>query len=244
MIIRDKVVIVTGASTGIGAAAARLLAQKGARVALAARSKDKLEALSAQLPGSFVAPVDMTDHAAVERMIAQVHAHYGRIDALVNNAGRGGSWTPVERIDIDVFRRLMELNVYGQIVAMQRVIPIMRAQGGGVIVNVGSGTVKMVREGGSVYPGTKVLLQHVTRIARKELEKDGIVVGIVHPFITNTPFFENGEPSDGQTREAVAARPDFLAHAHPPEKPAAAIVEMIETGVPEISLIPEEWTSR
>ena len=159
------------------------------------------------------------------------------------NAGRGGSWTPIERIDIDVFRRLVELNVYGQIVAMQQVIPIMRAQGGGAIVNVGSGTVKMVREGGTVYPGTKVLLQHVTRIARKELEKDGIAVGIVHPFITDTPFFENAEPSDGQARNP-AARPEYLAGAHPPEKPAQAILEMIESGVEEISLIPEELISR
>lgn len=241
MQVQGKVIIVTGASTGIGEATARLLASRGARVALGARSKEKLEALAAELPGSFVAPVDLTDHDAVRRMVSDVDAHYGRIDVLVNNAGRGGSWTPVERIDIDVFRRLMELNVYGQIVAMQAVIPIMRAQGGGAIVNVGSGTVKMIREGGTVYPGTKVMLQHITRIARKELEKDGIVVGIVHPFITNTPFFVNLEPSDGGDAEPAAARPDFLAHAHPPEKPAQAIVEMIESGVEEISLIPEDW---
>jgi len=240
MSLKGKVVLVTGASTGIGAATARLLTEKGARVALAARSKDKLKALSAEMPGSFVAPVDLTDHATVKRMVADVHSHYGRIDALVNNAGRGGSWAHVERIDIDVFRRLMELNVYGQIVAMQNVVPIMRAQGGGAIVNVGSGTVKMLIEGGTVYPGTKVLLQHVTRIARLELEKDGIVVGIVHPYITNTPFFQNLEATGGDSQEPATARPGLMERAQPPEMPAAAIVEMIETGVPEISLIPRE----
>jgi short-subunit dehydrogenase len=103
--------------------------------------------------------------------------------------------------------------------------------------------VKLSRPGGTVYPGTKVLLQHVTQIARLELEKDGIVVGIVHPYITNTPFFQNLEATGGDADEPAAVHADYLSRAQLPEKPAAAIVEMIESGVPEISLIPEELVS-
>jgi NADP-dependent 3-hydroxy acid dehydrogenase YdfG len=86
--IASSVVIVTGASSGIGQATARLLAQGGARVALVARSKDKLATLASELPSSFPRPTDMSEPADVRKMVSDVHDHYGRIDGLVNNAGR------------------------------------------------------------------------------------------------------------------------------------------------------------
>jgi NADP-dependent 3-hydroxy acid dehydrogenase YdfG len=232
MEIKDKVILVTGASFGIGEATARLLASKGAKVALAARSEDKLRELARDLPSSFPIVVDMTNVLSINKMIAEVKRHYGRIDILVNNAGRGTSWTPVENIDLDEYRDLMELNVYGPIIAMQQVIPIMREQGGGAIVNIGSGTVKMVRPGASIYPGTKILLQHISRVARQELEKDHIVVSIVHPFITKTNFFSTMERSGN----GGSVSPALLATGDEPETVAQKIEEAITTGVEEIDM--------
>ena len=89
MNIKNKVVLVTGASAGIGLAAARLLAKNGAKLALNARSKDKLEQLSKEMPGSAAFPADMSDEFAVREMIDKIQAKFGRIDILINNAGRG-----------------------------------------------------------------------------------------------------------------------------------------------------------
>ncbi len=232
MNIHNKIVIVTGASSGIGLAAAKLLAEKGAKVALVSRDTKTLEKIAKEIPESFVVTADMTKKDDIINMIEKTKNHFGRIDVLINNAGRGGSWQNVENIDISVFKDLLDLNVMGPIIAMQQVIPIMRKQGGGVIINIGSGTVKMLREGGSVYPGTKVLLQHITKVARKELEKDNIIVSIVHPFITKTNFFTN---SDRKGNEPAMAT-NLMAMADEPEKVAESVLTAIETGVEEIDM--------
>ena len=89
MDIRDAVVIITGASEGLGEASARLFTNRGARVALAARSHDKLNQMAKELPGSFAIPVDLRESAAIAQMVAAVQDHYGRIDLLINNAAQG-----------------------------------------------------------------------------------------------------------------------------------------------------------
>jgi NADP-dependent 3-hydroxy acid dehydrogenase YdfG len=211
--IKDKIVIVTGASEGIGEATARLLAAGGARVALVARSTGKLEQLAAELPGSLPYTADMRDLAAVSRMIAAVQEHYGRIDALINNAGRGMHGTRVEEIPIDAFRELIDLNIMGPLAAMQAVIPIMRGQGGGVIVNISSGLSKMHIPGVGPYASTKYMLNCLTLTARDELAADNIRVCLVIPRRTATRFQINSmrrhsDPSQaqpmGDTAEMVA----------------------------------------
>ena len=137
MNVRDKVVIVTGASAGIGLATAKLLAKQGAKVALAARSQEKLQELSQELASSFAIPTDMSDATSVGRTVAAVHENYGRIDALINNAGRGLYGT-VEKVDVASYQAIWALNVEGPLIAMQKAIPLMRAQGGGSIVNISS----------------------------------------------------------------------------------------------------------
>ena len=144
MNIQNKIVIVTGASSGIGLATAKLLAEKGAKVVLASRNTEVLKKESKGIPNSFVVTTDMTKVSDIKKMIKKVIGKFGRIDVLVNNAGRGSAWEAVENINIEEFRSLLELNVMGSIIAMQEVIPIMKAQeGGGSIINIGSGTVKM-----------------------------------------------------------------------------------------------------
>ena len=187
MKVRDKVVIVTGASSGMGLATARLLAKKGAKVALVSRSKEKLEEISRDLPGSVVIQADMRVENDIKNMVAKAHEHFGRIDILINNAGRGYG-TPLEYIDIKQFRELFELNVVGPLIAMQAVIPVMRKQGGGMIVNISSGTTLSYMPGVSAYASLKRALNGLTLTAREELKKDNIVVSVVYPYITETNF--------------------------------------------------------
>ena len=122
MQIKDRVFIVTGASSGIGLATAVALSGRGGKVALLARSTDALEKLARQLPGSLPVTVDMTQFDRVREAVQVVHAHYDRIDGLVNNAGRSYA-ASVEEIDPAVFDEIFRLNVSGPIVGMQAVIP-------------------------------------------------------------------------------------------------------------------------
>jgi NAD(P)-dependent dehydrogenase (short-subunit alcohol dehydrogenase family) len=214
MQIQDRVFIVTGASSGIGLSTARALTGRGAKVALLARSGGILQELEQQLPGSLPVTVDMTDFDQVRQAIRDVQFHYGRIDGLVNNAGRSYA-ASVEEIDPAIFDEIFHLNVLGPIVAMQSVIPAMRAQGGGSIVNINSGTAFMALPQYSVYSSSKRALLGFSLTARAELEKDGIVVSEIYPFITATNFGKNriGNPAGGGPAANYAAgdTPEFVA---------------------------------
>jgi short-subunit dehydrogenase len=233
MNIADKVVIVTGASSGIGLATARLLAKHGAKVALAARSRDKLNQLSRELPDSLAIPADMRSPEDIRNMVAKVLAHFGRIDVLINCAGRGYD-APLEQIQIDKYRELFELDVVGPLVAMQLVIPIMREQGGGTIVNISSGTSLMYLPNMSAYSSLKRALNSITLTAREELAEDGIVVSVVYPYITLTDFDKNMLGVESGDLEQFEAEVD--ANLPPPDSAeyvAARILKVIETEEPE-----------
>jgi short-subunit dehydrogenase len=190
MEIKDRVFIVTGASSGIGLSTAVALSDRGAKVALLARSTDTLKELAQKLPGSLPFTVDMTQFDRVREAVRAVHQHYGRVDGLVNNAGRSYA-AAIEEIDPALFDEIFHLNVLGPIVAMQAVIPVMRAQGGGSIVNINSGTAFMTVPQYSVYSSSKRALLGFSLTARAELEKDHIVVSEIYPFITATNFGKN-----------------------------------------------------
>ncbi|HZU33841.1 MAG TPA: SDR family oxidoreductase [Candidatus Angelobacter sp.] len=214
MQIKDRVFLVTGASSGIGLSTAVALAERGAKVAVLARSKSALEELSARLPGSLPVIADMTDFHAVRDAVQTVHQHYGRLDGLINNAGRSYA-AAVEEIEPELFDEIFHLNVLGPIVAMQAVIPIMRSQGGGSIVNVNSGTAFMTIPQYSVYSSSKRALLGFSLAARAELENDKIVVSEVYPFITATNFGKNrmGKPAGGgpASNYAQGDTPEFVA---------------------------------
>jgi short-subunit dehydrogenase len=214
MQITDHVFIVTGASSGIGLATAMALSGAGGKVALLARSTDALERLAQQLPGSLPVTVDMTQFDRVREAVSTVHRHYGRIDGLVNNAGRSYA-ASIEEIDPSLFDEIFHLNVLGPIVAMQAVIPLMRAEGGGSIVNINSGTAFMTLPQYSVYTCSKRALLGFSLTARAELEKDHIVVGEIYPFITATNFGKNrmGNPAGGgpAAHYGDGDKPEFVA---------------------------------
>ena len=230
MNIQNKVAIVTGASSGIGLAAATLLTQKGAKVGLVARSKAKLNTLSEKLPGSFVIVTDMANENEVRKMIAEAHKHFGRIDILVNNAGLGYD-AQIEFIETDKFHNLFDLNLVGPVVAMQEVIPIMRKQKEGAIVNISSGTALMALPHMGAYSSLKRALVGISLTGREELSRDNIRVSVIYPTMTATDFEKNTMQS-GPVMEWEGR--GNMPKIDPPELIAERIVEAIETGKAEI----------
>jgi short-subunit dehydrogenase len=214
MQIKDRVFIVTGASSGIGLATAIALSDRGAKVALFARNTDALQKLAQQLPGSLPVTADMTEFDRLREAIRAVQQQYGRVDGLVNNAGRSYA-ASIEKIEPALFDEIFHLNVLGPIVAMQAVIPLMRAQGGGSIVNINSGTAFMTVPQYSVYSASKRALLGFSLTARAELEKDHIVVSEIYPFITATNFGKNrmGNQAGGgpASNYAEGDKPEFVA---------------------------------
>lgn len=231
-----RVVIVTGASSGIGQATARMAAALGCRLVLAARRADRLESLALELGGGALAvTTDMRDPAQVRSMVDVAAERFGRVDVLVNNAGQGYH-VPVEAVKMDDFQAVVELNVYGPLVAMQAVVPLMRRQGEGAIVNVSSGTLRMPTLAGvGAYAATKAALGALSAAARKELAADGIVVSVVYPFVTATEFHK--VLRGGQVRLRVPSTGQ-APQADPPERVAEAIIGLIQSGDEEAVLVP------
>lgn len=194
MEVQGAVIVLTGASSGIGKAAAELLARAGAKLVVAARSGDRLEALAKSLvaEGCDVVPVvtDTTVPADVSNLIARTKERFGRIDVLVNNAGVS-AMCPLEKQPDDVFRRMFEVNVLGTLRAMREVIPVMRAQGGGLIVNVSSMTSKDIWPSLGAYAATKFAINGLTETMRVEGKKDNIRVSLVFPDGTDTELVEH-----------------------------------------------------
>jgi short-subunit dehydrogenase len=214
MDVSGKVTIITGASEGIGRAAAQCFAEAGAKVVLVARSRDKLEALAEELRAQqrdvFVLPTDIRDCGAVKRMIDQACDHYGRIDILINNAGQSAAG-PVASIDVAHFRLIMELNVYGALYAIQAVVPKMRMGGGGVILNISSMVSKLKLPGLGTYAATKAALNLLSATARVELAAENIRVITVFPRTTATDFGKHAA-GDLQMRERQRSETNWRAN--------------------------------
>lgn len=224
MQIQDKVFIVTGASSGIGLSTATALTAQGAKVALLARSKEALKSLSQNLPESLPLVVDVTRFEDLKDAIDLARKHYGQIDGLINNAGRGYEAT-IEEIDPKLFHEIYDLNVLAPIIAIQSVIPAMRNQGGGAIVNVNSGTAFMTIPHCGVYSSSKKALLGISLTARAELLKDNIIISEVYPYITATNF---GYARMGN-RDARIPAANYAA-GDQPEYVAEMILKAIEEG--------------
>jgi len=219
MNIDGKIALITGASSGIGLALARLLTAQGAQTALAARSADALARLARELPGSIPIPTDMRDDDAVRHMVDATHNHYGRIDILVNNAGRA-MHGPVGEADLAEYRDLLNLNVVGPLLAMQVVVPFMKEAGGGVIVNISSGTTLRTLPGVGPYSSSKHALNNLSKVARAELAPDNVRVCLVYPSITATNFGSG-------IRTPAANRPNLIPDTA--EYAAGLVLDAIET---------------
>jgi NADP-dependent 3-hydroxy acid dehydrogenase YdfG len=226
MDIDGSICVVTGASSGIGMATARLLAAKGARIVLAARRAERLESLAAELPGSLAVPTDVTRPEQIERLVVQTLATFGRLDILVNNAGQG-LHVPLEEVDPIDLRAVFELNVIAPLVAMQAVLPVMRDQAAGAVVNVSSATSLRAFPGLGGYAATKAALNMLSQVGRLELADAGIAVSLVYPSVTATEFHE-------RLRAGHLVRGPWSIQPDPPELAATAIAFAVESGVAHV----------
>ncbi len=225
---KGKIAIVTGASSGIGLATARLLSEKGAKVVLASRSKDKLDKISSELPGSIAIKCDMTKASDIKNLFNQTMKQFGRVDILVNNAGQGYD-APVEKINIDTFRKIFELDVVGPLIAMEEAIPVMRKQGGGSIVNVSSGTALAYWPTMAPYSSMKRALAGISITANAELKADKIAVSVIYPYATLTDFEKNTLKNDVPDEED-----DLPQKADTAEHVAEKILDAIKSGDAEV----------
>ena len=173
-----KIILVTGASSGIGFDAARSLAQKGHRVYGAARRVEKMEPLRAY--GVIPLRMDVTDEASMEAGVRSILEAEGRIDVLVNNAGYG-SFGAIENVPIEEARRQLEVNVFGLARLTQLVLPSMRAQQAGRIIDIASVAGKMNLYFGGWYHVSKFAVESLSDALRIELKPFGIDVSIIEP---------------------------------------------------------------
>ena len=185
--------MITGASSGIGAAAARRLARTGAKLVIAARRAERLEALARDLDSSgqgvLAVAADVTNDSDRRRLVDAALKRYDRIDALVNNAGYG-TRGPVELVPLELIRRNFETNLFALIALTQLVVPHLRARGAGRIINIGSVAGRIARPLTSVYDATKHALEAITDGLRGELKPFGIEVVLIRPGFIATEFVD------------------------------------------------------
>ena len=229
----SKIVVITGASAGIGAATAELLSKRGDAVVLVARRAEALAAVAARCGVNALAiTADVTDRRAVAGVVVQAIARFGRIDVWVNNVGQGISRPPTQLTDADL-DEMMRLNVKTALYGMQEVLPHFRERGEGHVINISSmlGRIPfaVIR---SAYAASKHYLNALTAMFREEVQAGhpGIQFSLVSPPVVKTDF----------GLSAVHGGPDSrtLPNAQEAEEVAAVIAEAIDTRAPDLYTMP------
>lgn len=228
-----KVVVITGASAGIGAATAELLASKGMSVGLMARRRDALEAVAAKCgPNALVYAGDAAQRSAVRGMVEAAIGRFGQIDVWINNVGQGISRAPSELTDDDV-DQIMRVNVKSALYGMQEVLPHFKERGEGQVINISSMLGRMpFAVYRSAYCGAKHFLNALTATFREELRQThpGIQISLVSPPVVRTDFGLNAIHGGADSRS--------LPNSQGAEEVAAVIAEVIASRLPDVYSMP------
>ena len=223
--IEGKVVLITGGSTGLGAETARLLAKRGARVAVAARRKDKLDEVVAGIAASGgtakAYQLDVTDKRQVEAVVSDVVADFGGLDVLINNAGLMPI-RPMSEVNTDEWDQMIDVNLKGVLYGIAAVLPRFLAQESGHIINLSSvAGIKVFAPGGTVYSGTKFAVSAISEGLRQEVG-DKIRVTSIEPGAVDSDL------KHGTSGTATDTVLDFYRDAIPAASVARAIAFAIE----------------
>jgi len=190
----DKTIVITGASSGIGAATAVRMAREGAKIALCARNEERLDKVAALVKEAGGKPfkyvLDVSDRSAVQKVFSHIKRDCGGMDVVINNAGIGYIG-PVETMSEADMRRVMDVNFFGVINCTQAAIPHMKGNAGGLIVLVSSILGKRAMPSYGVYSASKFAVAGLSEALRLELAEYGIKVLLVCPTATDTGFFDN-----------------------------------------------------
>jgi meso-butanediol dehydrogenase / (S,S)-butanediol dehydrogenase / diacetyl reductase len=212
-----RVTIVTGAASGIGAATARAFAEEGSRVVVVDVNRDAGAAVAGEIGGRFEC-VDVGDAAAVERLMATIADAEGRIDVLVSNAF-STIVGPIESLDVDGWRRTLDVTLTASFTALRAAAPVMSARGGGAVINVASISGLGGDRGLAAYNAAKAAVVNFTRTAALELAPRGIRVNAICPGLVDTPplrrvfeaFPDRRPPAEAAIPLRRLARPDEIA---------------------------------
>ncbi len=224
--ITDKVIVITGASSGIGGATALLLAERGAKVVLGARGADRLEALVARIRESggeaACAITDVKRREDVSALVTLACERYGRLDVLVSNAGIGPI-APLDDLRVEEWEETIDVNIKGLLYGIAAALPVFRAQGSGHFVNVASTAAHRIVPNMAVYAGTKFAVRAISEGLRQEAG-DKLRVTVISPGFTQTNIAES--VTNPEMKVQIAGAMDKMGM--PPDAIARAIAFAIE----------------
>lgn len=212
--IRGKIVVITGASSGLGAATARRLSNEGAIVVLAARRRDRIEALANELSTGdrrvLAIETDVANKDQVKSLVDKTVATHGRIDVILNNAGLM-PLSPIERLKVDEWDRMIDVNIKGVLYGIAAALPHMQRQKSGQIINVSSVAGHKILSSGAVYSATKFAVRALSEGLRQEVKPHNIRVTIISPGAVATELID--QISEADIQSAVRARTTFAVPA-------------------------------
>jgi NADP-dependent 3-hydroxy acid dehydrogenase YdfG len=223
--IDGKVVVITGASSGIGEATALLLAERGAKIALGARRADRLEALAARIAGAggeaIYARTDVRRHEDLTNLVRLACERYDKLDVLINNAGIGPI-SPLDELRVEEWEEMIDVNIKGVLYGIAAALPVFRKQGFGHFVNIASTAGHKTVPNQAVYSGTKFAVRAISEGLRQEAG-DKLRVTIISPGATGTNFADSVQSSEARAQLAA-----YSAIAMPPDAIARSIAFAIE----------------
>ncbi len=242
--LQGQVALVTGASSGIGEATALALAAEGAKVALAARRVERLEALTQRITESggeaLALACDVADEGQVRQAVQAVQDHWGRLDVLVNSAGIA-VLGPILGADTSEWRNVFDVNVLGLMYATHAALPLMKALGGGQVVNISSTASRVAPSGMSVYCASKWAVNAFSESLRQEAIAYKVRVIVIEPGMVASEFSD--KIMHTPARDAMAARFASLRALDPADIAAAviyAVTQPAHVGINELVVRPSE----
>jgi NADP-dependent 3-hydroxy acid dehydrogenase YdfG len=208
--IKDKVVVITGASSGLGEATARRLAREGAKLVLGARRLERLRALAEELSlgDEAVVQTDVTDREQVENLVKHAVQTHGRVDAIINNAGLM-PLSPLEALRVEDWDRMIDVNLKGTLYGIAAALPHMKEQQGGHVINVSSVAGHTVNPGGAVYSATKYGVRVISEALRQEVKPYNIRTTVISPGAVATEL--PGSVTEPDVAEGVNALYESVA---------------------------------